>query len=385
MLLIKNAEVMTMDQSNTVCNSVLIKDGFIKAVGNNLTDDKAAVYDAEGKWVLPGLIDAHCHIGMWEDGIGIEGADGNEMSDPVTPSLRAIDAINPFDRAFAQAREAGVTTVVTGPGSANVIGGQFAAVKTAGRRIDDMIVRAPLAVKVAFGENPKRVYNEQEKAPRTRMATAQLLRSALSRAQEYKRKTYGNIEREEQLPERDLGMEALVMVLDGKIPLKAHCHRADDIMTALRIAKEFGVDITLDHCTEGHLVADILAKEHAKIILGPLFSTRPKIEMANLDMSAPVILHQAGIEFAITSDHPETPIWYLPVYAGLAARQGLPIEVALRSITINAAKVVGISDSLGSIEKGKCADIAVFDGYPLELASRCVLTLINGQAVHGKL
>ncbi|HOV70138.1 MAG TPA: amidohydrolase, partial [Clostridia bacterium] len=326
MILIENAKVYTMAGNIIENGSILIHGNKIIGVDEHLEAEGAAKVDAQGMTVLPGLIDAHCHIGMWEDGIGDEGADGNEDTEPVTPELRAIDAVNPFDTAFAEAYKSGITAVMTGPGSANVIGGQFIAMKTWGRRIEEMALAEPAALKIAFGENPKRVYNEQKKSPVTRMSSAALLRETIVRAMEYMRKR----EQDEDPPERNLGMEAVTAVIKGEMPLKIHCHRADDILSAIRISKEFGLKYTLDHCTEGHLLADILKEENAQIILGPLFSTRPKIEMRNLDISAPYKLYKAGIDFAISSDHPETPIQYLLIYAALAVREGLPEIEALK-------------------------------------------------------
>lgn len=273
MLLIKNGKILTMAGKSYDKGDILIDGKIIRDIGENLScPEGTEVIDAGGMWVLPGMVDPHCHIGMWEDGMGFEGADGNEMTDPVTPELRAIDAINPEDYCFQEAREHGVTTVVTGPGSANVIGGQFAALKTYGRRVDDMIIKAPVAVKAALGENPKRVYHGKQKAPSTRMATAAILRSALIRAQEYKKKLEKGKTDPDKMPERDLKMEALVKVLNREIPMKAHAHRADDILTALRIAREFDLDVTIEHCTEGYRIPEYLLEEKAKIIVGPLFS-----------------------------------------------------------------------------------------------------------------
>jgi len=330
MLLIKNAKILTMAGKNYECADILTEGKVIRKIGENIpAPEGAVVYDAAGKWVIPGIIDAHCHIGMWEDGMGFEGADGNEMTDPITPHLRAIDAINPEDINFKEARDHGITTVVTGPGSANVIGGQFVALKTYGRRVEDMIVKEPLAVKIALGENPKHVYHEQQKAPSTRMATAALLREALIQAQEYKKKLEQGKKDPDKLPERDLKMEVLVRVLNREIPLKAHAHRADDIFTALRIAKEFNVNITLDHCTEGHRILDFLIEENAKVILGPLLSERSKIELKNLTFKAPGIFAKAGMKFALMTDHPVIPVHYLPVCAAIAVREGLDEMEAL--------------------------------------------------------
>ncbi len=385
MLLLKNGLVLSM-AGPAFTGDVLLKDGKIAAVGEHISAEGAEVVDCTGYYVLPGFVDAHCHIGMWEDGMGDEGADGNENSDPITPQMRAIDGINPFDPCFKEARVAGVTTVVTGPGSANVIGGQFAALKTYGRYIEDMLIQDPIAMKAAFGENPKRVYTEQKEAPYTRMAIAALFRGAMVEAQEYERKLKLGEEDADKLPDRDLGIEALLPVLRGEIRLKVHAHRADDILTALRLAKEFNLSVTLDHCTEGHLILDILKEQTealgAGIILGPLFSDRSKIELKNMTFRAPKLMHEAGIPFALMTDHPVIPIQHLPVCAALCVREGLDVDEALRAITINAAKVVGLGERVGSLEVGKDADVAIFDGHPLDIRSHCLRTIINGKTVH---
>lgn len=382
MILIKNGKVLTMTDKIYEKGDVLIDGKKIVEVGENLqAPSDAQVIDAQGMWVMPGIVDAHCHIGMWEDGIGFEGADGNEATNPVTPELRAIDGINPDDNCFREAREHGVTSVVTGPGSANVIGGQFAALKTYGRRVEDMVFKEPLALKVAFGENPKRVYNDQGKSPSTRMATAAILRQNLINAQEYKKKLEKAKSDPDKMPERDLQMEILVKVLNREIPIKAHAHRADDILTAIRIAKEFDIDITIDHCTEGHRIADYLLEENAKVILGPLLSDRSKVELKNMSFKAPGILSKAGIKVAIMTDHPVIPVQYLPVCAAIAVREGMDEMEALKAITINAAEITGISDRVGSLEAGKDADIVIFDGHPLDFRSKTVWVFIDGHAV----
>ncbi|MGI6705570.1 MAG: amidohydrolase [Clostridia bacterium] len=382
MLLIKNARVLTMAGEDYENGDILIDGKVIKAVGSQLdVPGEAEVIDGTGKWVMPGIIDAHCHIGMWEDGMGFEGADGNEATDPVAPHLRAIDGINPEDGSFREAREHGITAVVTGPGSANVVGGQFVAMKTYGRRVDDMIIKEPLAVKVAFGENPKRVYDSQRKAPSTRMATAALLRETLVNAQEYQKKLEKGQKDPDKLPERDLKLEPLVKVLNRKIPLKAHAHRADDILTALRIAKEFNIDITLDHCTEGYRILDYLIDEEAKVILGPLLSERSKIELRNLSFKAPGIFAKSGMKFALMTDHPVIPIQYLPVCAAIAVKEGLDEMEALKAITIYPAQITGIDDRVGSLEPGKDADMVIYDGHPLEFRTKTEMVLINGEVV----
>ncbi|WP_129724826.1 amidohydrolase [Xylanivirga thermophila] len=382
MIIIKNGKILTMADKTYEKGDILIDGKIIKKIGEDITaPEDAKVIDAEGMWIIPGIVDPHCHIGMFEDGMSFEGSDGNEATDPVTPELRAIDAVNPDDNSFREAREHGVTTVVTGPGSANVIGGQFAALKTYGRRIEEMILKEPLAVKVAFGENPKRVYSGQNKAPSTRMATAAILRQALIKAQEYKAKLEKGKKDPDKMPERDLEMEILVKVLNKELPLKAHAHRADDILTALRIAKEFDVNITLDHCTEGHLIADYLLEENAKVIVGPLLSSREKIELKNLSFKAPAILSKAGVKVAMMTDHPVIPVQYLPVCASIAVREGMDEMEALKSITINAAEITGISDRVGSLEVGKDADIAIFTGNPLDIRSKTEYVFIDGNLV----
>lgn len=356
---------------------ILIENGRILAVGAHVDAPDAEVIDATGCMITPGLIDAHCHLGMWEDGIGFEGADGNESTDPVTPHLRAIDAINPMDRTFEEACKGGVTLVATGPGSANVLGGTFAAVKTVGRRIDSMVVRAPLAMKCAFGENPKRTYHEKKQSPSTRMAIAAELRNALFKAQAYLKKK----EDPEGKVEPDMKMEALIPVLKGEIPLKAHAHRADDILTAIRIAKEFDVKLTLEHCTEGHLIAEELAAEGYPAIVGPSLSERSKFELRNLTFETPGILHRAGVKIAIMTDSPVIPQQYLVMAAALSVKSGLDRDEALKAITINPAEILGIEDRVGSIASGKDADLVIWDRHPFELEAVARKVIINGEVV----
>ena len=391
MLLIKNARILTMAGVTYERGYILVEKGKIIKIGEDFSSnsqdfqgENLVEIDAEGKFVLPGLIDAHCHVGLWEDAVGFEGEDGNEMTDPITPQLRAIDGVYHADRAFTEARESGVTTVVTGPGSSNVIGGQFAALKTYGNRIEDMILKEPVAMKIAFGENPKTVYNEKRQMPMTRMATAALLRENLMKAREYKQlfDEYNSNKEDNDKPEYDIKMESLVKVLEGEIPLKAHAHRADDILTAIRIAKEFGVKITIEHCTEGHLIKDILVEEGVSAVVGPLLTDRSKVELKNQSLETPGILSKAGVKIAIMTDHPCVPVKYLSLCAAMAVKEGMEEEEALKAITINAAQICGISDRVGSLEVGKDADIIMFDGYPLELKSRVIMTIINGNIVY---
>lgn len=385
MLLLKNGNVMTMAGPAFV-GDVAIENGKIVAVGQSLSYSDAEVRDVTGMTVMPGIVDPHCHIGMWEDAMGFEGADGNECTNPITPELRAIDAINPYDRCFEEAAAGGVTTCVTGPGSANVIGGQFVAIKTYGDSVDDMVLRFPVAVKAAFGENPKRVYNGKNQTPSTRMATAALMRKALIEAQEYNEKLEKGKADPEKMPERNLGKEILARVIRRELPMKIHAHRADDILTAIRICREFKLRYTLDHCTEGYLITDklkeALGEDCEGIIVGPLLTDRSKIELKNLSFKAPKVLEQAGIEYAMMTDHPVTPEQYLPICTAVAVREGASEEGALKAITINAAKITGIAGRVGSIEVGKDADIAVFSGHPFDFRSRCVLTLVNGKVAH---
>ena len=385
MLVIKNARLLTMTENGSFVGDIRIDGGKIAEIAQNIDTTGCDVFDAEGMYAMPGIIDAHSHIGMWEDGMGREGSDGNEATNPVTPEMRSIDGINPFDRCFKEAVACGVTTAVTGPGSANVVGGTFVAMKLYGRSMDEMILKFPVAMKAAFGENPKRVYGDKA-TPATRMAIAAILRKALAGALDYAKKIENAKDDPSKMPERDLGKEALLPVIRRELPLKIHCHRADDILTAIRIAKEFNVRFTLDHCTEGYLIPDLLKETieetGAGIIIGPLLTDRSKIELRNVSFSAPKALYDAGIDFAMMTDHPVIPEQYLPVCAALAVRESLPEDAALRSITINAARITGIDDRVGSLEVGKDADIAVFSGHPLDFRSRCVLCTVDGQVAH---
>ncbi|WP_291560800.1 MULTISPECIES: amidohydrolase [unclassified Clostridium] len=387
MIFIKNANIHTMTKEILDKGTIIVDNDKIVAIGKDLEiPENSTVIDAQGGFLMPGMIDAHCHVGMWENGIGFEGADGNEATDPVTPHLRAIDGINPVDRSFEEALLAGITTVATGPGSANVIGGQFAIMKTYGKRLEEMIIDDCAAMKVAFGENPKRVYDKQNKCPSTRMGTAAVLRENLIKAKNYVEKQRKSIEGNEKAPEFDMKLEALAKVIKKEIPLKAHAHRADDILTAIRIAKEFGVEISLEHCTEGHLIVDYLKEETLKgIIVGPTFSDRSKFELQNLTFETPSVLNSAGLKIALMTDHPVIPLQYLPVCAALAAREGLDEEEALKAITINAAEVLGIDDRVGSIEVNKDADIVIYNGHPFDLRNKVKFVMVNGNIVKNEL
>ena len=367
MLLIKNGTVKTMEGPDILGGEVLIDGGKVAAVGKNLpVPEGTEVFDAAGCIVAPGLIDGHCHIGLHEEIIGAVGLDINETTSPTTPQLRAIDAINPMDEGLSEALKAGVTCAVTGPGSANVVGGTFCAIKLFGKRVDKMIVKDPVAMKAAFGENPKRVYGSKQQSPVTRMATAAILRALLYKARDYEEKwaAYERGEAEKK-PDFDLQLEAMRPVIRKEIPLKAHAHRADDIFTALRIAKEFDLDITLDHCTDGALIADELAEEGRPVLVGPSLGSKSKIELANKSFETPGILARAGLKTAIITDAPVIPLAHLPLCAGLAVRAGMDEEDAWKAVTINPAEIAGIADRVGSLAPGKDADIAVFRGNPL--------------------
>ena len=380
---IVNGIVYTMAGKVIENGTILIEAGKITAVGPNLEIPAGTeIIDAGGKFVMPGIIDAHTHIGVYEEGIGFEGADGNELTNPSTPHIRALDAINPLESGFKGAIAGGVTSVGTGPGSGNVIGGQAIAIKTWGKVVDDMIIMEPLGLKIAFGENPKRVYSSQKKSPSTRMAVAAILRENLVAARNYMTKLEKGKTDPDKAPDRDLKMEILVKVLNKEIPLRAHAHRADDIITAVRIAEEFDVRIVIEHCTEGHLIADFLAEKGIPAIVGPTLGTRPKVELVNTTFKTPGILHKAGVKVALTSDHPVFPVQQLPIAAALAHKDGLPEEEALKSITINAAEISGIAHRVGSIEVGKDADIVIFSGHPFDWKTQVEKTLIDGEIVY---
>ena len=381
MLLIRNARLFTMEGDGYIDGGdVLIDGGKVVATGTNLSAPGAKVIDAHGAYATPGFVDPHTHIGLWADGERDDTGDGNEATDPVTPQLRALDAVDPVDPCFAEACRAGVTSVATGPGSANVLGGQFLAMKTHGRSLREMLIKEPLAMKAAFGENPKMVYGASGKRPSTRMATAAVLREAFYEAREYMEKRA--LKDADKRPAFSLKNEALAKVLRRELPLKMHAHRADDILTAIRLAKEFDLRASVEHCTEGYRIAGELRAAGVGVILGPLLCDRSKPELKNLTMKAPAILHRAGVKFALMTDHGVIPEQYLPVEAGLCVREGLPEMEALRAITINAAEVIGLADRIGSLAPGKDADLVLFDGHPLETRTHASLVLVNGEIAY---
>ncbi len=381
MLFIKNGHIKTMAGAELANGCILLDDtGRIAAIGEELAPPAGAeIIDAKGRLVTPGVIEAHCHTGIkglpnvWQN------IDHNEVSDPVTPQLRAIDGINPRDEALEIALQYGVTCACSGPGSANVVGGSFAVIKLYGDRIDDMILKYPVAMKCAFGENPKSFHGQaQKKAPLTRMQTAGLLRDLLARTKNYMEQKEAG-----KCPAYDAKLEAMLPVLKGEIPLKAHAHRADDILTSIRIAKEFGVGLTLDHCTEGHLVAEHIAKEGYPAIVGPSLMVKSKLELQNKGTQTAGILHKAGVKVCITTDAPVIALNLLPMCAGFAARAGLPYEQAWLAITKNPAEILGIADRVGTLEVGKDGDVVIWDDDPLTVvAAAAAVTVINGKVVY---
>lgn len=380
-LFIHNGRIKTMTGQEFL-GSIWIEERKIKALGETLeAPEGVAILEAEGKWVFPGFIDAHCHVGIGEEIYQSEGDDLNEMTDPLTPELRAIDGINPEDEGFRDARLGGITTVFSTPGSGNVIGGTGVVLKTTGKIVDRMIVREPAGLKIAFGENPKMVYGEQKKMPMTRMGTAGLLRQALVDTQTYLEKIEEGKDDPEKKPERDLGYENIARVLKREIPLRAHAHRSDDIMTAIRIAREFDVDLVIEHCTEGHKIAEELAEYGYPAVVGPSLVNRAKVELKDKTFKTPGILARAGVKVAIMTDHSVTPIEQLPLCAALAVKDGMDPEDALKAITINSAEILGVSDRVGSLEVGKDADLVIWSEHPFTLQARPEVVLINGQIV----
>lgn len=372
MLLIQNGLVFTMETSQEEYLDLLIdKDKIIRIAKKITPTEDMKIIDASGLRVYPGFIDAHSHIGISEEKKTSQGDECNEGTNPITPCVRAIDAINPMDSAFHNALAAGITSVMVGPGSSNPIGGQFAFIKTHGRRIDDMIVLAPAAIKFAFGENPMTNYGPNGNIPSTRMGIASLIREELTLAKQYFDSDNGSQE--------SFAIECYRDLFEGKIPMKAHVHRADDIFTAIRIADEFGLGLTLDHCTEGHLIADAIAESKYPAIVGPSLASRSKDEVSLLDFKTPGELQKAGVLVALTTDHPVSRIQYLPLCAGLAVKEGMNKWGALRAITIDAARICRVDERVGSLKEGKDADIVIYDGDPLEIASSVKFTIVNGQ------
>lgn len=380
MLCIKNGLVHDAVTEEPRVADILIENGKIVKIGPDLElSGDCAVMDVSGLSVYPGFVEAHCHMGVDGYGIGFEGDDVNERGDVVAAHLRGIDAINPMDPTFALALQAGVTCVATGPGSANVLGGTFLALKTVGRRVDKMVVKNPVAMKCAFGENPKRCYKDAGNC--TRMTTAAKLREMLFKAAEYMEKKEAAGADVAGRPAFDMKLEALIPVLKGEIPLKAHAHQANDIFTAIRIAREFGVKLTLEHCTEGHMIAEDLAGEGYPLAVGPSLGHATKFEVRNKTFETPGILAKAGCHVSIITDSPVIPQHYLPLCAGLAVKSGMDPFDALKAITINPAEHIGIADRVGSLEAGKDGDLVITDGSPFDLDTRVRYVLVDGNVV----
>ena len=380
MICIKNGNIHNAIQQESFVADILTENGKIKAIGTQLhIPENTEIIDATGKEVYPGFVEAHGHIGLDGYGIGYEGMDYNELNDIITPQLRGMDGVKPMDPAFAMTAKAGVTCVCVGPGSANVLGGTFTTIKTVGKRVEHMIVRDAVAMKCAFGENPKRVYRDKKDS--SRMTTASILRETLFKAKEYMEKKEIAGDDISKRPSFDMKLESLIPVLKGEIPLKAHAHASEDIFTALRIAKEFGLKITLEHVTEGHLIADELAKENVPLAVGPTLTSASKFELRNKSWTTPGVLAKAGCQVSIITDSPVIPQEYLPLCAGLAVRAGMDSFQALQAITINPAKHAGIEDRVGSLEVGKDADIVIADGCPFEISTTIENVLIDGVVI----
>lgn len=385
-MLIINAKINTMENNIIDNGYIYIENSIIKDIGlmNDLNKTDDNIIDAKGNLVLPGFIDAHSHLGMWDDGLGFEGDDGNEETDPITPHLRAIDAVNSFDDCFAEALEAGITTVLTGPGSANPIAGQWCAIKTTRDRIEDIIVSEPVGMKFALGENPKTSYNGKGQTPVTRMATAALIREQLHKTKRYMQDLAHSVEDEDiDPPEYDMKCEALIPVLKREQKAFFHAHRADDIFTAIRLSEEFNLDYVLIHATEGYKISKQLEKIKPNIIAGPIICDRSKPELKGLTPKNPGILSKASIDLAICTDHPVIPIQYLALSASICEKQGLSYDNALKSITINPARITGIDNRVGSIKVGKDADILIFDKNPLDVMAYPTHIIVNGILIKG--
>ena len=384
MLLIKNANLISMEDINYEIRDILVKDGKIQAIGKFDENDykEYKVIDAKGRYVTPGLVDPHCHVGMMESTIGWAGSDVNEITNPITPELRGIDGIKPHDECFKEALESGVTTVCTGPGSANVIGGTFCALKTKGKTVDEMILVKELSMKMALGENPKRCYGNNKTSPSTRMASAALMREWLTKAKKYYEK---KVQYQKDLsegkdakePEFNMKLESLSRVFEG-LPVKIHAHQADDIATAIRVAKEFNLNMTVEHCTEGYLIADVLKENNQTVIIGPTLGSKSKYELKEKSFISGKVLYEHGVNFAIMTDHPVIEQKHTLVQVALFVKEGLPELEGLKAVTINAAKACHIDDRVGSIKEGKDADIVIWSKHPLDIMNKAEVVILNG-------
>ena len=383
-MIIRNGLIFLIENDGFTKKDIELKDGKIERIGRNLSNDSGSEeFDAEGMYITPGLIDAHSHIGLFNESMRWEGEDGNEEFDHVTPDMNAVDGINPFDISFREALEGGVTTASTGPGSANVIGGSFATISLYGNIVDNMVIQSPASMKCAFGENPKGVYGQKGKAPVTRMGVAAILRETIVKAENY-------IARKEDAQYKgehfdiDPKMEAMIPVIEKDIPLKAHAHRADDICTAIRIAKEFNVKLTLEHCTEGHLIADYIAEEGLSAQVGPTFGSRTKVELTNKSFETAKILSERGVKVSIITDHPVIPQQSLNMCAAMAVKAGMDEFEALKAITLNPAQTLGIDHLKGQLKEGLDADIVIWDQHPLDLQAATVRVYVKGEEVFGR-
>ncbi len=383
LLAIINGEIHTAQTKEPLRGTILVQDGKIAAIGDVNLPPEADVIDAAGAAIYPGFIDPHTHLGVSEQGLGWEGRDYNEMTDPVTAHLRALDAINPEEDGYREAVEAGITTVMCAPGSANILGGSTVVLKTGGGLLHQRVLRANAGIKAALGENPKRVYSGAKKAPSTRMASAAILREALVAAQNYQNKLERAGGDTDKLPPRDLKAEALLPVLKKEVPLRIHAHRADDIATALRIAKEFEINLTLEHASEAHFLLDQVAQSGFPAIVGPSLGTPGKVETQKKTLDTVKILSEAGVTVALTTDHPVLNIYQLLHAAAAVVREtGMDEYDVLRLITINAAQILGVDQRVGSIEVGKDADLVIIEGHPFDYLSRVLYTIIDGQVIY---
>jgi imidazolonepropionase-like amidohydrolase len=379
---IVGGRVIPVDRGPIEGGTVVITDGVITAVGPDVAAPEGMRrVDAAGRWVLPGFVDAHAHVGIDEEGQGWAGIDSNEKTDPNSARMRALDAINPADLGFQDALSGGVTSVVVKPGSGNPIGGQTVAIKTWGRIVDEMVIKSPASMKSALGENPKKVYGEKKELPSTRLGVASVIRDALVGAQDYRARREVAAARGDHFV-RDPNFDALVDVLDGKLPWCQHAHRADDIATAIRLADEFGYKLIVNHATEGYLLADVLAQRNLPCIVGPMFSPRAKVELRERTLANPGRLANAGVQVALTTDHPVVPINFLVHQATLAVKEGMSPDDALRSITVNPAAMLGLDDRIGALRAGLDGDVVIWDGDPIDVMSRALQVFVNGVAVY---
>jgi imidazolonepropionase-like amidohydrolase len=383
-LCIRNAEIRTMADVSYERGVILIENGKIREIGESVNvPAEAKVVDAGGKLVTPGLIDVHTHLGVLELGVGPAGSDVNELTDPATPHVRAIDGINPLDQGFQDAYRSGVTTVQVMPGSGNVIGGEMVVLKTFGKIVDQMVLRHPSALKIAFGENPKQIYGSKNKMPSTRMGLAAILREQFVKAQNYLRKKEMAERHPDQLFERDIKMETLAKALKKEIQVRAHAHRADDIVTAIRIAREFDLDLTIEHCTEGHKIAEYIKESGYRVSVGPTMSSRSKVELGDKGWHTLISLAEQDVPFSITTDHPVIPIDYLITSAAIAVANGLDEEKAWQALTIRAAEHIGVAERVGTLETGKDADLVIWSQNPLRYHGGQVdMTMLDGQVIY---